>query len=49
MVRTSVDCGRRHLGTAHHSQVFFGKQGEEQNEEEGRWRRGMCVDRMAVG
>lgn len=49
MVRTSVDRGRRHLGTAHHSQVFFGKQGEEQNEEEGRWRRGMCVDRVAAG
>lgn len=45
MVRTSMDRGRRRLGTAHHGQVFFGKQGEKQNEEEGRWRRGLCRQR----
>lgn len=44
MARTSVDHGRRHPGRAHHSQVFFGKQGEEGDEEGGRGReeRNVC-------
>ena len=38
------DYGRRHLGIAHHSQVFFRKQGEEEDEEGGRGReeRNVC-------